>query len=121
LRYRKLSPTGDYTFGNGQLDFWVNVPAAVGQAVQTGLQLWQGEWYLDSSQGMPWVQGVLGKNSQAMEDSTIRNQVTNTQGVTDISSYTSTRNDDKRSLNVQLSIDSIYGPTSVQLADYELY
>lgn len=121
MRYRKLSPLGDYTFGNGLLDFWINVPAAVGQAVETGLLLWQGEWFLDTTVGMPWVEGVLGKNSQASGDATIQNQVINTQGVTDISSYQSTRNDVTRSLDVQMTIDTIYGPTQVQIDNYELF
>lgn len=121
MRYRKLSPTGDYTFGNGQLDFYNNVPAAVGQAVETGLMLWQGEWYLDTSQGTPYVAGVLGKTPQATADATIQNQVINTQGVTDISSYKSTVDDQKRAFTVELSIDTIYGPTQLQIDNYKLY
>lgn len=121
MRYRKLTADGDYSFGNGQLDFYNNVPAAVGQAVETGLILWQGEWYLDTSLGMPWVAGVLGKHSQAVQDGTIQNQIVNTQGVTDISSYTSEVNDQTRAMNVKVSIDTLYGPTQVQVANYTLY
>lgn len=121
MRYRKLGPTGDYVFGSSALDFYFNVPAAVGQAVETGLLLWQGEWFLDTSLGMPWIEGVLGKNSQATADGTIQNQVSNTQGVTDISSYQSTLVDENRSLTVKLSVDTLYGPTQVEINNFKIF
>ena len=121
MRYRILDSNNDYSFGNGAQDFYYDVPDAVGQAVQTGLMLWLGEWYLDVTQGMPWIQGVLGIQSQAVADATIQNQVVNTQGVTDISSYASQFNNQLRTASVQLSIDTIYGPTTVNLANYRLY
>ena len=121
MRYRKLSPLNDYTFGNGLLDFYNNVPDAVGQAVETGLLLWLGEWYLDTSQGTPYIQGVLGKHSQAQADATIQNQVVNVTGVTDISSYASQFNNQKRTFSAQISVDTIYGPTSVDIVNQQLY
>lgn len=39
MRYRVLSPTGDYTFGQGPGEFLVNSPAAVAQAIGTRLRL----------------------------------------------------------------------------------
>lgn len=121
MRYRKLDANNDYSFGNGQLDFYVNVPDAVGQAVETGLMLWQGEWFLDTTQGTPYIAGVIGKHSQAEADGTIQNQVANTTGVTDISSYQSTLNAASRAMSIQISVDTIYGPTDVQLENYTLY
>jgi hypothetical protein len=121
LRYRKLGPNNDYSFGNGQLDFYNNVPNAVGQAVETGLMLWLGEWYLDNTLGTPYIQGVFGKHSQSTADGTIQNQVINTQGVIDISSYQSTLNDVTRAFSVRMTIDTIYGPTEVQIENYALY
>jgi hypothetical protein len=121
MRYRKLDPLNDYSFGNGQLDFWDNVPMAVGQAVQTGLMLWLGEWYLDTSQGTPYIQGVLGKQTQAIADGTIQNQIANTTGVVDISSYASEFNTQQRTFSAQTSIDTIYGPTPVDIANFRYY
>jgi hypothetical protein len=34
--------------------------ACILQAVVDGIQLWQGEWFLDTTQGFPWLQKVLG-------------------------------------------------------------
>jgi hypothetical protein len=121
MRVRKLAPGNDFSFGNGSLDYYFNVPNAVGQNVETGLMLWLGEWYLDTSQGTPWIEGVLGKHTQAVADGTIQNQVANTVGVVNISSYSSQFNSEKRSMSVQLSIDTIYGPTEVDIENYSLF
>jgi hypothetical protein len=116
-----LDANNDYSFGNGLLNFWIDVPNAPGQAVQTGLMLWLGEWYLDTSQGTPYIQGLLGKHSQAQADATIQNQVVNTQGITDISSYASQFNAQQRTYSAQISVDTIYGPTSVDIVNQQLY
>lgn len=121
MRYRKLSLTGDYTFGNGQNDFWRDVPEAVGQACETRLLLWLGEWYLDIEDGTAYMQGVLGKYSQATADTTIQDRALGTQGLSDLDNYVSTVNPDDRGMDVAFDIDTIYGPTSVQLENYRNY
>lgn len=127
MRYRKLDADNDYVFGNGQLDFYNNEPAAVGQAVETRLLLWLGEWYLDISAGTPYLQGVLGKYSQAQANTTIQQEVLGTtdgQGnsaVTDLSAYESQVDTDTRAMTIEMSIDTIYGPTVVQIANYTIF
>lgn len=121
MRYRKLSPTGDYTFGGGLQNFYIDVPAAVGQAVETRLRLWAGEWSFDTSQGTPYLSGVIGKHSTQDADQTIQAEVNATQGMVDIQKYESIRNTEKRSFAVQITIDTIYGPTVVDLQNYVNY
>ena len=117
MRYRILDSNGDYSFGNGSQDFYFNVPAAVAQAVQTGLTLWLGEWYLDQTQGMNWLEGVLGKYSQAQADQAVQTQILNTQGVNDIASFSSTGTPGNRNYAVtECTVDTVYGPTPVQIA-----
>lgn len=118
MRYRKLSPTGDYTFGNGLEDFYVNVPAAPGQAVATRLRLWIGEWSFDTSKGTPYMTGIIGKHSQAEADQTIQAEVNDTQGVTGISSYESINDSERRAFSVAMKVDTVYGPTAVTLQNY---
>jgi hypothetical protein len=114
LRYRQLSPSGDMTFGSGLRNFYINVPAAVGQAVQTRLQLFQGDWFLDATEGTPYISGVLGKFSQSQADAIIRDRTLNTQGLTDISEFTSSLNADARAYFVDETISTIYGVATVQ-------
>lgn len=118
LRYRKLSPTGDYSFGGGQADFYINVPAAVAQAVQTRLLLWLGEWYLNTSDGTPYLESILGKHSQQTADTVIQDQILNTQGMINISEYSSELDPDTRSMTVtNCTINTIYGTTPVDLSN----
>lgn len=121
MRNRKLTENGDYTFGNGQLDFWRDVPEAVAQAVKTRLLLWLGEWFLNIEDGTPYMQGILGKYSKQAADVTIQDRALGTQGVIGITQYSSTLDVDNRSLTVTMLVDTIYGPTPVQVANYANY
>lgn len=121
MRVRKLSPTGDYTFGNGLEDYWIDVPAAVAQVVQTSLLLWLGEWFLDVEAGMPWIQGVLGKHNQATADVTVQDYISNVQGVTDIANFESVDTQSNRQYAANCTIDTLYGETEVQVVNDRLY
>ena len=111
MRYRQLSPTGDSTIFSGNTLFLINEPSAVAQAVLTRLRLFQGEWFLDTTLGMPWFQQVLGFNTQAARDAAIQNTILGTPGVNQIVSYTSTVVD--RKLQVECTIDTIYGTEAI--------
>ncbi|AOK62008.1 hypothetical protein WM29_23045 [Burkholderia ubonensis] len=114
MRYRKLDADGDYVFGGGDADFFVNVPEAVAQAVQTRLRLLRGEWFLDTTVGMPWATDVLGKYTSGIYDAAIRQCILGTQGVTEITSYSSSVDPETRALTVSATINTIYGTTTVQ-------
>lgn len=116
MRYRKLSPTGDYTFGSGQLNFLIDSPAAVAQAVQTSLLLWLGEWYLDLNDGTPYPEGVIGKHDQATADATIVSRINQVQGVIDIVNYESVIDPDTRAYKtINGDLNTIYGQTQVEV------
>lgn len=121
MRYRKLTALGDYSFGNGQQDFYKDVPEAVGQACKTRLLLWLGEWFLDITDGTPYFQGVLGKFSIDQANVVIKQRAIGTQGLTQITNYLSSLNPDNRDMQVAFSIDTIYGPSTVQLLNYVQY
>jgi hypothetical protein len=112
LSVRALSPTGDYTFMSTASQFLVNTPTAVGQLVQTRLQLWQGEWFLDNSVGVPYKTQVLGKNTAGTADAAIQNTILTSPGVTGISSYSSTLNP-QRQYDVTCTVNTVYGPATI--------
>ena len=114
MRYRKLDAEGDYVFGGGAADFLVNTPEAVAQAVLTRLRLLRGEWFLDTTAGMPWDTDVLGKYTSGKYDAAIRMCILGTQGVTELTSYSSTADPETRVLTVTATINTIYGTTTVQ-------
>lgn len=113
MRYRKLDTNGDYVFGQGPKEFFVNSPETVGQAVKTRLALMQGEWFLDRTQGTPYNTQILGAGTQSVYDQAIQEVVLNTQGVTEIQEYTSSL-DSNRNLTVVMLINTIYGQTTIQ-------
>jgi len=111
MRYRALTATGDSTIFSGNTMFLVNSPAAVAQAISTRLKLWQGQWFLDTTLGMPWMQQVIGKHTQSVRDAAIQNTILGTPGVNQIVSYSSTLNG--RALSVVCVVDTIYGPLTI--------
>nr|WP_315596084.1 hypothetical protein [uncultured Cupriavidus sp.] len=114
MRYRKLSATGDFVFGGQQADFYKDLPEAVGQAVLTRLRLLRGEWFLDKTAGTPWSTEVLGKYTNGTYDAAIRQRILGTQGVKEIVAYSSAVDTEKRHLSVSVTINTIYGTTTVE-------
>lgn len=121
MRYRKLTADGDYSFGNGQLDFYRDVPQAVGQSVQTRLLLWLGEWFLNIDEGTPFMLGVLGKKTKESADVTIQERILSTEGVTDLNDFESLIDPNTRAMTMETNIDTIYGPTRVEIDNYANY
>lgn len=113
MRYRALDADGDFTFGRSEANFLINSPAAVAQSVLTRLRLWQGEWFLDTTEGTPWSQQILGRNTQAIYDLAIRTRVLDTDGVTSIADYSSSLDAAARKLTVTMKINTAFGETSL--------
>lgn len=113
MRYRKLSDSGDYVFGNQQLDFYRDIPEAVGQAVMTRLRLFTGEWFLDVTDGTPYQIDALGKHTRTRVDPMIRDRILNTQGVTEIVEYESDFEPENRIYSIRARINTVYGQTEI--------
>ena len=103
--YRALDQNGDYLLGQ----FLSNSPATVAQAVLTRLELWRGEWFLDVTDGTPYMQDILGRNTNY--DLEIQNRILSTIGVLEITSYSSSVVN--RTLSVQATINTIYGAATI--------
>ncbi len=108
MRYRMLSSTGDYVFGQGPSEFLVDTPETVAQAVKTRLGLASGEWFLDDEEGTPYSTEILGEGTQALYDQAIQSRILGTQGVTSIAEYGSYLSPE-RNLTVKAIINTIYG------------
>lgn len=118
MRNRKLSATGDYQFGNGQADYYRDVPAAVGQAAQTRLLLWAGEWFLNVDEGTPYMIGILGKHSIESANITIQDRINGTQGMVGIENFVSSIDPDTRLMSVTCDVNTIYGPTALDVQNF---
>lgn len=113
MRYRREDTDGDYTFGRGDDTWLINSPEAVAQAVKTRFLLWYGQWFLDTTEGTPWIQSVLGKQSPDTYNLAIRQRILETQGVNSITAFDTTLNTSSRRVVFTATVNTIYGTTTV--------
>ena len=111
MKVRKLTASGDSRLGHGDRDFHVNTAEGVAQNVMTRLALWQGQWFIDTAEGTPWLQRILGKHD--VVDTVIKTRILETPGVIAISSYESILNPDTRVMTVNATLETEYGQTSI--------
>ena len=109
FRYRRLDADLDMTFGRGGLDFIVDTPEAVAQSIYTRMCLWQEEWYLNLSDGMPWLQQVLGQPPHAGADAAIRARIATTPYVTRLYDYASYYDSGQRTFTVSCKVITAFG------------
>lgn len=113
MRYRQLDGNGDYQLG-GTSVFLVNSPETVAQAVLTRLRLWLGEWFIDTTDGTPWSQEILGKLRQGRNpDAAIKERILGTPGVQEIVSYDSTFDGASRRLSITATLTTDYGQATI--------
>jgi hypothetical protein len=61
---------------------------AVGQHVRVRLMTYEGEWFLDNQVGVPWIRDIVGHQyDPIMAESVLKAEILDTDGVTDISSF----------------------------------
>ncbi|MRT14839.1 hypothetical protein GJV07_21420 [Enterobacteriaceae bacterium RIT711] len=113
MRYRREDSAGDYTFGQGDGTFLSNSPECVAQAVKTRFELWRGQWFLDTTEGTPYVQSVLGKQRSDVYILAIRERIQTTPGVLSILSFDTNNNGNTRRVTFTATIDTIYGQAEV--------
>lgn len=114
MRYRKLSASGDYTFGQGLANFYVDQREAPAQAVLTRLRLLKGEWFADLTAGTDWATRVLGKYTISTYDPEIQQRIIGTRGVTALQEYQSQVDPQTRALRVSTRISTVYGETQIE-------
>jgi len=115
MRYRKQDANGDYSYGHGLVDFYIDIPEAVGQAVLTRLRLWVAEWFLDTAEGTPYEQSALGTNKMNTIEPALRDRILETTGVTGIEtgSFQLLWDAENRHIEVSATIDTEYGQTEI--------
>jgi len=112
LRIRATDPDGDYVFGRPG-NFLVDTPAAVAQVIKSRLGLQTGEWFLDTQEGTPYRESVLGYGTQLTRDAAIQSRILDTPGVQEIAEYSST--EVNRSLSVTATVNTDFGSAVVTL------
>lgn len=119
LKYRKLTSTGDYSFGSG-IKNYVDGNEAVAQAIKTKLLLFYGEWWENLGEGIPMFQSVLGQTNPDTIKSSLSMLVE--QRITEIQEVDSVKNIeidyDKRNRTISMEVDVV--TTSGEIVNVEV-
>ena len=111
MRIRLMDSDGDMQFGQSLSDFTTDTPDGVAQLVGTRLKLWTGEFFADTSDGMDWATDVLGNRTTSVYNTSILDRILSTQGVYEITNYSSALLNRKLTVTATLATD--YGTATV--------
>jgi hypothetical protein len=75
---------------------------AIGQHVRQRLMTFEGEWFLDTTAGVPWLDRILGRGyDPALAEAVVKAEVLATDGVTEITSFSVRFVSDPRQLDIR--------------------
>lgn len=107
-----LSSDGDLVFTNSSVDVTASRADSITQRLKIKLRTFLGEWFLDTSYGVPYFQDIFGKGrKKSTIDSIIQKAIIEEEGVEAIISYSSTF-EGVRSFNVTFQVKVDDGTTS---------
>jgi len=83
---------------------------AVGQHVRQRLKTFSGEWFLDTTAGVPWLDEILGRGyDPALAEAVVKGEVLDTDAVTEITSFSVRFDRQRRALEAfGIGIDTEY-------------
>ena len=119
ITVRRIGNDGEPAYGNGTADFISDIDA-VAQIISTRLNLFQGEWWEDQSEGLPLWQKMLGvmgsgKNPQAIA-LLIQQRILGTPYVTGVSRVATGFNAETRAFQFSCVVDTQF--EQVALTNY---
>jgi hypothetical protein len=101
--------TNDLSVVSGDLVI-VDKDAAIRQRLLETLRLFLGEWFLDTSKGLPYYQSILIKNPNLdVIEGLLRNAILNTDGVEQLTEFTFNYSSAGRTLSVSFQAQSSNG------------
>lgn len=84
------------------------------QKISIRLQFFFGEWFLDTSLGVPFYSVMSSKKPDIPElDAMIKRTILATDGVLELLSYSSSFDNSARTFSVETQIKTIYGETTI--------
>lgn len=103
--------SNDLVIQNGDLVL-VHNDSAIRQAVQQNLQTFLGEWFLDTTQGVPWLQSILVQHPNLdVIQSVLQEAILSTPGILSLTAFNFSFDNGKRTLTIQFQAISTNGQT----------
>ena len=110
MKYRTLDNTGDSTFGSL---IFLHEKEAVAQAILTRLKLLHGEWWEETSDGLPLFESILGvyggEEARNAIDLIISERIQGTKNVTEVVTYESSFNSKTRQYSANCTVNTTFG------------
>ncbi len=130
MLYRRLTEDHDMSFGRGKQDFLedsLGNPEAIAQAIKTRLLLFLGEWWMDTLDGLPLWQKILGQRvvDKGIIDRILIDRIRafvmpdNRFGIISIYDVSGEFNPEDRSYSFSCMVDTIYGKLRITNADHQ--
>ena len=110
MKYRRLSPSGDYMFGYGNTSFLTDAQA-VAQAIRTKLKMFQGECWEDLNEGLPFFQSIAGNKDKSETDLLVKARILETPNVQSITSFNSSI--ENRKYSATATVNTAFGAVTV--------
>lgn len=108
--------TNDLLIEAFDLTFVSNIEQ-IAQNLNIRLRFFLSEWYLDTLAGIPYYQYIFIKNpNQIQVDSFLQNEISQTEGVIDITSYSSAYDGAKREYSVNFSASTLSGTLEMEIS-----
>ena len=102
-----LTSTGDWQFGKGRA-LYLTRSDEINQNVVTRLRSFTDDWFLDISEGMPWIELLGTKGTEARILREVENRVLATRGVRKINRLRIVGIDTDREANIELRYTDIF-------------
>ena len=113
MRVRKLDEHGDMTFGAGRKNYLIDSAEAVAQCVLTRLRLIEGEWYIDTKEGTPYMSKIFGRGTESSSVLALQQRVLDSPGVRRIVSIGAVHDAESRKAAISITIETDYGVTTI--------
>lgn len=92
----------------------------VGASIRHRLRMFFGEFFLDISDGTPWMQSILGKKPQDTAEFAIKQRIVSTPGVVQIARFDFDFDRPSRRIRVDCTVLSVFNETIDVLFDEDL-
>lgn len=107
MRVRKISITGDWTFGHNKSDY-LQGNNTIAQRIKTRLRFFKNDFFLDYKQGIDYYQILGMTNNQSILTREILRVVKQTDGVISINSFNYVIDDSQRNIDIKLNYNTVY-------------
>jgi len=113
MRDLKLNSSGDLDISGYDLHL-VDEKERVAQQLLIRLRFFQGEWYLDTTFGMPYYQTILLKQPDGAEVAAVfKAEIVQVADVNKILEFSIDYNNALRQLSVDFIVDTTFGPVDI--------